>query len=496
MTVISTTLAQLTGDDTAGEFAYASVYRTSGFDPGANAAEILLSASGGAVLNADFVSHSADKAGGIVTPNFRVSGTSRAFGLVGGNIDLLAGGQFDPGEFFPSAKIFGGVDLKDILAPVLVVLAGAAVPKLRTTRTREKIETVFEHRVERVPNSVPLLRMNERGVSKLDIKASLTAYFKVEDPSVAPIGSGPGAAGGNPPGLAEPDARAEATLSWFKLNFFGCVIVSFDSFKFMASSKKGVDADPKIAATDGVVFGGPLAFVDELRRTLSGGGGIPGFKVAPIFKPELTGLTVGIKLGLPKLPVGIFMLKNLMVSTAVRLPFDGKPLSLQFGFAERADPFQIVVSLFGGGGFVIIGLDTESGVKEIEAALEFGAFAKLDFGVASGAIYVKAGIYIYWNKPEGQTTLKGYVEMGGELQVLGIVSVSVTLHLSLGYYKVGTVSEVRGQATLVIEIEFLFFSASVNLTVERRFGGSASDPTFADLIPSPDVWDEYAEAYA
>jgi hypothetical protein len=497
MRVVSTTLAQLTGDDSPGEFAYAQVYRQSGFDPSVNAAEVLLSATDGPALDVDFVSRSADKAGGIVTPNFGVSGTSRAFGLVGGNIDLLAGGQFDPAQFFPSAKIFGGVDLKDILAPVVVALVGATVPKLRTTRTREKIETVFEHRVERVPKSAPLLRMNERGTSKLDIKASLTAYFKVADPSVGPIGSGPGGAGGNPPGLNEPDASAEATLTWFKLNFFGCIIVSFDSFNFKASLKEGVKPTPKIAATDGVVFGGPLAFVDDLRRTLSGSAsGIPGFEATPILKPELTGVTVGVKLGLTKLPVGIFTLKNLMVSTAVRLPFDGKPLALNFGFAERANPFQLTVSLFGGGGFVVLGLDTENAVKEIEAALEFGAFAELDFGVASGAIYVKAGIYIYFNEPEEQTTLKGYVEMGGEVQVLGIVSVSITMHLSLGFYKVGTVSEVRGQATLVIEIEILFFSASVNLSVERRFAGTESDPTFADLIPSASVWDEYAEAFA
>jgi hypothetical protein len=103
---------------------------------------------------------------------------------------------------------------------------------------------------------------------------------------------------------------------------------------------------------------------------------------------------------------------------------------------------------------------------------------------------------MYWNKTDSQTTLKGYVEMGGAVQVLGIMSVSIMLHVSLGYYKVGSASEVRGQATLVIEIELLFFSASVNLTVERRFGGAASDPVFADLIPSPGVWQAYADAFA
>jgi hypothetical protein len=511
--IISTSLAQLTGETTPGEMAYALQYKNDGFGS-ANKAELFLTATTSNALTADFATRSSsDKAGGIVTPNYGVTGASRAFGLVGGDTDLLStSGTFDPNGFFPHAKLFGGIDLKDILAPVAVALAGAAVPKMKTTRTREKMETTFELKADHV-NSVPLLRVNERGTSTFSVKGSMISWFKVADPSVAPIGSGPGAAGGNDPGLKDPEVNGEGTLTWFKLNFFGCIIVSFDSFTFKGGSSAGVDVDAKVADKDGVVFGGPLAFVNGLTKTLGGnkptsgggggggsggggGGGLPGFKVTPIFKPSPTGLTVGVKLGLTKLPLGVFTLKNLMVSNAVTLPFDGTPLSYKFGFAERSNPFQLVVSLFGGGGFLVLGLDTEDGVREIEAALEFGAFAELDFGVASGAIYVKAGIYYYWNKTDKTTTLKGYVEMGGEVQVLGIISVSILMHLSLGYYKVGTVSEVRGQATLVIEIELLFFSTSVNLTVERRFGGAEADPTFQDLIPTKAVWAAYADAFA
>lgn len=522
--VVSTTLVQLTGDASVGEMAYADVYRFNGFDPTTNTGEIFLTATATALLKVDFATRSkSDKAGGIVTPNFGVTGFSRPFGLVGGDTDLFAGGTFDPEEFLPSAKIFGGIDLKDILAPVAVGLLGAVVPKTRTTRTKEKLETVFEYNVDSITKNAPLLRMNERGKSALNIKAVTTAYFTVEDRwkrdefgnPVSTIGSGPGGAAGSGAsrGLKDPEASVEAKLTWFKLNFFGCIIVSFDAFTFKVSATKGVDPDPKIADTDGVVFGGPLAFVNDLSKMLSGdkkpgsgqggtgGSGdnnssLPSVTAKPIFKLDLSGLTVGAKLGLSTFELGIFTLKNLMISSAVTLPFDGKPLSFQFGFAERSNPFQLVVSLFGGGGFVVIGVDTEHGVKEVETALEFGAFTGVNFGIASGAIYVKAGIYIYWNKPEQQTTLKGYVEMGGEVQALGIISVSILLHLSLGYYKVGSVSEVRGQATLVIEVELLFFSASLNVTVERRFGGAAADPKFADLIPSAELWSEYAAAFA
>jgi hypothetical protein len=39
------------------------------------------------------------------------------------------------------------------------------------------------------------------------------------------------------------------------------------------------------------------------------------------------------------------------------------------------------------------------------------------------------------------------------------------------------------------------FSKSVDLTVERAFGGSG-DPKFADVITTPETWSKYALAFA
>jgi hypothetical protein len=86
--------------------------------------------------------------------------------------------------------------------------------------------------------------------------------------------------------------------------------------------------------------------------------------------------------------------------------------------------------------------------------------------------------------------------MGGEVQALGIISVSIVLNLSLGFYKQGSKSLVKGQAVLTIEVEVLFFSVTASVTVERSFSGSESDPRFIDFIPTVDVWNSYAEAFA
>jgi len=49
---------------------------------------------------------------------------------------------------------------------------------------------------------------------------------------------------------------------------------------------------------------------------------------------------------------------------------------------------------------------------------------------------------------------------------------------------------------LTVKVEVLFFSTSVEITVEKRFGGSGGDPYFLDGFTTQEVWDEYAGAFA
>jgi hypothetical protein len=53
-----------------------------------------------------------------------------------------------------------------------------------------------------------------------------------------------------------------------------------------------------------------------------------------------------------------------------------------------------------------------------------------------------------------------------------------------------------GRATLTVHVSVLCFSASVDLTVERAFGGNSGDPTFAQLMNTAEVWADYALAFA
>lgn len=102
----------------------------------------------------------------------------------------------------------------------------------------------------------------------------------------------------------------------------------------------------------------------------------------------------------------------------------------------------------------------------------------------------------YFQKAGADFSLSGFFRANGNLSVLGIVSVSLEFYLGLTYASKGISPHggtLWGQAKLTVEIEVLFFSTSVSISMEREFAGS--DPYFRQLI-SPSAWVEYCEAFA
>lgn len=466
---------------------YADVFKINGFSVGQNSGQVFLKTMGGDTeLAFGGGGAGSDGVGGLVAPNMAISALSRSHGPVGGNENAFANNSFDPADFFPSAKLFGTIDLKDIIAPIAVAAAGAAVPKLKKVEFPDRVEISFEFKREDISSPLPVLVTGAGGDTDLSVSAKAISYLTVDDPD-NPVGNFNG--GGPDPGLKDPEMIVDAILTNFKLNLFGCVIIWFDWIKFKMKAGEKPDVDPKLHDTTPVVFGGPLEFINTLSEVIPSNG----FSDPPMLDISPSGISVRYSLEIPTLAVGIFSLQNMAIGALLRLPFDGDPVSVRFNFSERQKPFLLTVSLFGGGGFFALSLDN-SGVREVEAAFEFGAMAAIDLGVASGSVYVKAGIYFHWKTDTVE--LEGYFEMGGEMSVLGIISVSLKFHLSLGYYKSGGKSEVKGQAILTVEIDILFFSVSVSVKCERRLGGSDADPLFVEFYPAQSVWDKYAQAFA
>ena len=426
------------------------------------------------------VGFDAKQAGGIATPNMAVGALSQTIGPLAGRIADAVADTFDPKQFFPpnTAKLFGVFDLSALLAPVLG-LANSA-PNITTTREGANIVARLDWRPQIVDTDVDvgIVRFRKRGDTQLLVTGEI----------VRPLDG----AGGE-------TSRFEGRLTNFAIELLNVVVVNFEAFGFRNVSGQKPDVTVDLApnqppASKPVEFKGDLSFVEELRKLIPPGlfGDGPSLDLTP----EL--VRAGFAISLPPVAIGVFALKDVQLAAFLELPFkDGQP-TFDFAVSERHHPFVLTVMFLGGGGFFHLQVDTK-GVKQLEAALEFGACAALNLGVASGSVHMMAGIYFGMARNDTtnvmQATLTGYLRVGGELSVLGIISISVEFNLSFTYMPAPK-DKAYGKATLTVTVEIAFFSKSVALTVEKSFGGSNGDPTFGDMLPAPDLWSEYAAAFA
>jgi hypothetical protein len=431
------------------------------------------------------VNFSSDQAGGFATPNLGVSTLSRGLGPLAGKVEDAVLDSFDPATFFKKglAQLFGTFDLVDLLPKGTL---GKNAPKLQTTSKditggKLLIATLdWEPEVKNLDLGVAAFEKDYQGAtSKLLIHGRIEKPMKL-DSLGAPVTEGVKFA-------------FNGTLNDFRVSVLKAVFINFKEFGFDAHSSAKPDVKVRLDTANPVEFAGDLKFVEELRNAippdLFGKG--PSLDIAP------TGIRAGFAFALPPIAVGVFALKDVSLGAALTLPFlDGKP-TFDFNVSERPHPFLLAVGIFGGGGFFRLQLDT-AGIRVVEAAFEFGAVASIDLGVASGGVHIMAGIYFKLERKEPANdlapTLSGYLRMGGYLSVLGLIKVSVEFNLSFTYD--GAKDKAYGRATLTVKVEILFFSTSVELTVERAFGGQKGDPNFRDLFPAPPVWSEYALAFA
>ncbi len=472
------------------EVTYPEFYKQHGFDATKNTGQIFLKLTQSKDLSFGGGPQAAksDSLGALATPKMSLLGLSKISGPISGhgatdvtqvetNLGTAQAGTFDPRQFFKDATLLGGINLGQIL-PDPSSLGGDAAPKMVARDFPDRVEARFEFASDVTQPDKANLLIPRADKSKPPTRLTMSGVMRTpRDPKI--------------PASAE----ARATLTNFKVNLFGFIILWFEEVVFVSKSGQKPDVTVRLRdSEEAVSFGGPLEFVNEIRQFIPGNGfsDPPGLTVTP------SGLSASYSLTLPSIGVGIFALSNASLGAAFNLPFDSNPVSVRFNFSTREHPFSLTVSLLGGGGFFAIGV-TARGVNEIEAALEFGAAIVIDLGVASGGVEVKAGIYFHWLEKvpnQGSVELAGYVRIHGELTVLGIISVSLTFNLQLGYLKEGGKAVAYGEATLTVEIEILMFSAEVSVSCRREFGGGEADPRFLDLMPTPQTWSDYCDAFA
>jgi hypothetical protein len=591
------------------ELEYAAPYLKHGFGDG-NAGEVFFKLLHQDATKMDF-STQGDRAGGFLSPNMAINGLSRTLGPFGGKVDRLAGGKFNPAEFFANLgdalpKLFGCINIIELLdeiglgelskLPRFITENLTAAHGLLDDIARMQVYigqlesqlsalsaalTSLKNAAATTSASIGILLADPPDAGKLNaftsafesfcaaaktLHANLSGFglpsdthpdvafaFTQFDQLLAKFAVGleaPGSAadlaekiagslealneqrikfewtpaiknwaisGSNwifeqrPNGglkiaveLAaqsgtskEPSLDVACRLQNFNLNLIApetFLRLKFTKIEFISSSRSKPDVN---VVFDDIEFVGVLSFVETLRTLIP----MDGFSDPPALAISEEGIEASFSLGLPTIAVGVFSLANLNLGAALTLPFVGnEPLSVRFNFCERSDPFRITVWIFGGGGFFAVTV-TPAGCQILEASFEFGASCALDFGVASGSVSVMAGIYFKIEVQEASLT--GYFNVKGCVDVMGLISASIELNLELTYQF--SSGKCVGRATMIIEIDVLLFSGSVEIECEKKFAGSNGDPSFVQIMApyndpvtgeAVDPWPEYCEAFA
>ncbi|MGO9583814.1 MAG: hypothetical protein ACLP36_13530 [Acidimicrobiales bacterium] len=428
--------------------------------------------------NAPGLSFPPNLVGGMATPNFDVSGIARDLGPVGGDLDDLLAGKFDPSKYFnmlsgDMGKLLGAISVADIILPADPdeATANGQAPQISDKiiypdDDDTKPPTALDVKIDWTPT----VTGDTPGFFRPQDGSGLTIHAEIYTPIANP---------------SQTTYSIHGDLTNFQLVLFGkaapYIAITFNSFTFDSKTGAKTSIQPDI---DSVEFKGPLTFINALESLLSSLGG-------PSISVTDGGVNASYSLALPDVGVGVFSLQNLALSAGVNIPFDGTPVRVRFGLSSRDNPFILAIDLFGGGGFFSLGIGAD-GIELIEVSLEFGADLSIDLGVASGGVSIMAGIYFSLQTvPTKQVQLTGFLRADGNLSVLGIISISMEFYLGLTYLDPG---KAYGTATVSVSVSVLFVSVSVGVTMQKTIGGSG-DPDFKETLTERN-WTTYCEAFA
>ena len=397
-------------------------------------------------------------------------------------------------------------DLREAVEKIQTALGGVTLPTAARAAVERPLATLLPllRDAEELVRGVAAIVSGVRDLSKagLDSRASYTWS--------TPLTNFPAGPADNALFVAEQVGKDRSTLSMavtagpsgadvtaeitdFALNLFpGAPLVRlvFDRLAFSAAAGKKADVD---VVFEGVEFQGVLGFVNTLKDLVP----FDGFSDPPYLDVDTAGLKAGFDLALPSVAVGVFALENISLHAGLNIPFLGEALTVGFAFCTREKPFRLTVLMIGGGGFVGITLSPK-GLVVLEMSLEAGACLSINLGVASGSVSVMVGVYL---RLEGEAgSLTGYFRIRGEVDVLGLISASITLELSLTYHFAS--GKLIGRASVEVEVEVFLVSFSVSVSCERKLAGSNGDPTYAQVLSLDSAtgtapeWDAYCAAFA
>jgi hypothetical protein len=357
---------------------------------------------------------------------------------------------------FGSTQLLGVFSLAGIVQNILDLVPSGSIPPLPNIVTTNDAGTVtITLSYDSTDNGAftsPALSLNVGTAATLTIQGIQFSSTTVHGPS--------GATSTGACKLTGPSIQLPVNNS--------LVSFEFNSMDFISSSAAKPTASVDFKQIE---FLNSLSFVNYIMAILPSSL----FSNPPEITISDTACVVDCGVDFPSIGIGVFSLSNINLDAELTIPFVGDPISFTFNFSTVDDPFTLSVMGFAGSGS--FGVDIAPNAVTVNGSLAFGGSYSLDVVVASGYVSLEAGVHITYafsTTSSGSSDLDvgGFVHLSGGVDVLGLVSVTLDVMLSLTYDSAS--NSFTGQAQVSLSVDVTFFHTSVSFSVSQTFSGGAS----------------------
>jgi hypothetical protein len=213
-----------------------------------------------------------------------------------------------------------------------------------------------------------------------------------------------------------------------------------------------------------------LQFFSDLLSSASGTGG---FNLS--IKPS--GIESILDMAMNPIAAGTFAISNLRVGARFGVYFgDGFAIEAGAFLGRRDAPFAITIFVLGGGGYVDVRTRYAVSTGRMSSAVSIGISAVASVGVAlgpiRGGVFVSLGFavdFVAGERDNRGLRIAVVFVLSGEVSVLGIVDVNLTLYLEAAYDSNSRVIQGTGRVKLKIKICWCF-TLKVSRQISYRLG--------------------------
>jgi hypothetical protein len=250
----------------------------------------------------------------------------------------------------------------------------------------------------------------------------------------------------------------------------GLAVVIFNDTALLFDDSTGVHFQISPA---NIELPGVMSFVNDLLSVAKGGSKSDGLSVGPIEN----GYQCVLSLPIPDIQGATTGISNLTLGARLALTYAPFQFLLGFFLARKDAPFSLTVFILGGGGYLECDATYTPDNGKLTCTVNLAVTASASLAIALGPI--KGGVYIYFGITAsfvsggggGGLTLGALLLIRGNVDILGIVTATISLMLELTYGQ--NVFTARGTLSISIKICWCF-TLSISQSIEYSLGNSGS----------------------